>query len=407
MNLTKGDTMKTRIFSAVVAVAMVAAPAAPAQAKKAPRCDGKKATIVSSAALIKGTDKRDVIYVKGAKRHTVLAGAGNDLVCGSAGADTIDGGPGNDKILGKDGADALFGGAGSDKLFGGAGSDELDGNDGIDVLNGGAGTDVKHLGFGDTDGDVSDRDVNDDDSVLSELSAQDQALAALLGAAADYLDAGIQAGDITGVGAQATLPDAPGAGSAKPVDSRIKHVTWSVTGSATLGCVDGTADGVTTFKVRLDPRDGMEAAAFEAGAEPAHTFTTGRCGANPLGTNVPSGASSDLQAARDKVVAGLMNGAVTGEGDTDFAVYVGSTGPADDYLVSTVLSDYVVRVQWVTSAISGGSSTHVCIDTVVDPMADELDFYSYDGTITVTTVAGVKTTVTAGSVVHDSCAPLV
>ena len=63
--------------------------------------------------------------VKGAKRHTVLAGAGNDIICGSASADTIDGGAGNDTIMGNGGADVLRGGLGSDALFGGAGNDEL------------------------------------------------------------------------------------------------------------------------------------------------------------------------------------------------------------------------------------------------------------------------------------------
>ena len=187
---------------------------------------------------------------------------------------------------------------------------------------------------------------------------------------------------------------------------RSKHVTWIVTGSATLACVDGTADGVSSFKVRLDPRDGAEAVAYATAAQGPRTFTTGLCGSNPIGSNVPTGPANSLEGARDRIVTGLLNGSIAGEGDTDFAVYVGVTSPTDTYLLDNVITENVVRVQWLTSTISGGTSTHVCIDSVVDPYADELDFYSFDGTITVTTVSGVKRTVTAGTVVHDTCAPL-
>ncbi len=100
-------------------------------------CEGKKATIVSSAVTIKGTPKADVILVTGSGTHTVLGGAGNDLVCGSSGVDKISGQAGNDTIIGGAGGDVLNGGAGNDKLIGGAGNDKLIGGAGNDTEDGG------------------------------------------------------------------------------------------------------------------------------------------------------------------------------------------------------------------------------------------------------------------------------
>lgn len=395
---------------ALVAAMLLAAPATPALAKKAPKCAGKRATIVSSAAVITGTPKRDIIYVKGNRAHTVVAGAGNDIICGSAGPDTIAGGPGNDVIMGLGGNDVLTGDLGDDTLRGGPGSDELDGNDGTDIISGGTGVDVKHLGTGDTDADASDGDVNDDDSVQEALTSDQQALAVLLRGTVSYLEAGIFAGDIVGTGAQSVVPSAPHVARSKPVDSRIKHVVWAVSGDTVQACVDGTVDGVESFKVRLDPRDGSESLRFAAGdgdiSQTARTFTTGICGSIAIGSNVPSGAASDLEVARDQVVSGLLNGSVTGVGDTDFALYVGTTTPSSNYLVNQVLTENVLRIQWHSTAISSGTSTAVCIDTVVNPYADDLDFYSYNGTVTVTTSGGLTHTTVVGTVVHDFCAPL-
>jgi hypothetical protein len=110
--------------------------------------------------------------------------------------------------------------------------------------------------------------------------------------------------------------------------------------------------------------------------------------------------------ARDRIVSGVLNGAVIGDGDTDFALYVGTTTPSDNFLMNQVLTDNVVRVQWQTTPIAGGTSTAVCVDAVIDPYAEELDFYSFNGTVTVITVSGTTKTTVTGTVVHDFCAPL-
>ncbi len=105
-----------------------------------PRCRGKRATIVATRALTRGTARADVIVGRPG-RDVIRAGGGNDLVCGGGGPDRIDGGPGADTLLGQGGADRLSGGPGKDLLLGGAGRDLLIGGAGPDLLRGGAGLD--------------------------------------------------------------------------------------------------------------------------------------------------------------------------------------------------------------------------------------------------------------------------
>lgn len=121
--------------------------ASPAEAATA-TCLGVKATIVSSASVVNGSSKRDVIVVTGKKSHTINAGAGNDLVCGSSGADTITAGRGSDVIVSNAGSDTVFAGPGEDRVVAGPGADVVMGGSGIDTLSGGAGVDAIDGGAG-------------------------------------------------------------------------------------------------------------------------------------------------------------------------------------------------------------------------------------------------------------------
>lgn len=155
----------TMILAMVVALAgssIVAAPSAAA----APRCLGKRATIVGADnprrfdELI-GTPGPDVIvglagddFIDGAGGDDLICGGdgfdllrgagGDDRLAGGAGLDDLFGGRGNDLLLGGRGMlDGLFGGAGDDRLFGGPGAfDQLMGGPDDDFVDGGSGLDV-------------------------------------------------------------------------------------------------------------------------------------------------------------------------------------------------------------------------------------------------------------------------
>jgi Ca2+-binding RTX toxin-like protein len=101
-------------------------------------CDGKQATIVSSAPKIVGTKAPDVI-VAGPGDNAIYGMGGDDTICGGEGDDTIYGGRGNDTLFGEGGNDSLYGERGSDDLDGGAGEDRLVGATGNDELDGGSG----------------------------------------------------------------------------------------------------------------------------------------------------------------------------------------------------------------------------------------------------------------------------
>lgn len=105
-----------------------------------PLCRGRRATIVATTTVTRGTRGPDVIVGRPG-RDVIHALGGADLVCGRGGADLLDGGAGRDTLLGQAGRDVLRGGAGRDLLLGGAGRDLLRGGLGRDRLVGGPGID--------------------------------------------------------------------------------------------------------------------------------------------------------------------------------------------------------------------------------------------------------------------------
>jgi Ca2+-binding RTX toxin-like protein len=110
---------------------------------EAPRCHGKRATIVGSgeADTIRGTGNPDVIVALGGD-DTIYGELGNDVVCGGQGDDLVHGGRGNDLLDGGAGTDRVFGDLGDDKVTGAGGDDdEVSGGLGIDTVSGGPGSD--------------------------------------------------------------------------------------------------------------------------------------------------------------------------------------------------------------------------------------------------------------------------
>jgi Ca2+-binding RTX toxin-like protein len=101
----------------------------------APKCLGKKATIVGSARadLIKGTARADVIVGRGGG-DTIKGVGGNDRICGGNGKDRLIGGAGADWFAGEAGNDVMSGGGGNDLFLGGAGNDTFNGGTGISDL---------------------------------------------------------------------------------------------------------------------------------------------------------------------------------------------------------------------------------------------------------------------------------
>jgi uncharacterized delta-60 repeat protein len=118
----------------------------------APRCAGRRATIVGTAGrnVLRGTRRADVIVALGGNdsiraargNDRVCGGAGNDNVAGQSGRDRVQGGRGNDRLTGGGGTDSLLGQAGGDALLGGPGNDRLTGGGGRDNCLGGAGRDT-------------------------------------------------------------------------------------------------------------------------------------------------------------------------------------------------------------------------------------------------------------------------
>jgi len=276
-------------------------------------------------------------------------GAGLDQQSGGAGDDTIDGGTGNDVENGDGGNDTLNGDPGNDDLNGGSGVDDLDGNDGVDSLDGGDGIDYLHSDGSDIeDGDNHSEDHLGDDS---EHAAVDSALADALMAAGAYLRAGIAAGDVTGSGNQAVLPDSATAGVA-PVSDLVKHVTWFIGDheghSVARGCVDGTTDGTTFFKFRLEPRDGHRDGG--RGSSDGRVITTGTCQTNFIPVSAPddiAGALADASTYLDTIIG---NGALTGVGF--------ELGLPNDPTVTTPLPDSasaITQSLWVVGESDDGS----------------------------------------------------
>jgi Ca2+-binding RTX toxin-like protein len=107
----------------------------PVASAAAPKCMGKKATIVGTARAdhIKGTAHADVVVGLGGA-DTIEGLAGNDTICGGNGNDTLIGGAGNDALMGDAGNDTLSGAKGYDILLGLAGNDRFDGGASADDL---------------------------------------------------------------------------------------------------------------------------------------------------------------------------------------------------------------------------------------------------------------------------------
>src|SRR5215212_1328505 len=145
-----------------------------------PTCEGKKVTILGTAAadFIVGTAGPDVI----------LGGDGDDVIRGLEGNDIICGGRGDDDIYGGAGNDIAYGGPGNDRLSGMNGSDWLNGQDGNDHVRGGASSDTL---VGEAGNDFLDAVVNDDGSVDNVLggSGEDR-VATKDGVAGDFGSAG-------------------------------------------------------------------------------------------------------------------------------------------------------------------------------------------------------------------------
>jgi Ca2+-binding RTX toxin-like protein len=103
-----------------------------------PRCFGRPATIVGTAAFdhLVGTEGPDVIVglVGG---DTIEGLGGNDFICGGRDHDAIEGGDGDDRLAGGDGVDSIQGGDGDDRLQAGTTDYEfLYGGPGDDVIRG-------------------------------------------------------------------------------------------------------------------------------------------------------------------------------------------------------------------------------------------------------------------------------
>ena len=111
---------------------------APRALSAVPRCAGRKATIVGTAARdrLRGTPRADVIVALGGN-DVIRGGRGNDLICAGAGNDRVRGDSHGDRLFGQSGKDRLNGGAGSDRLQGGAGKDLLNGGPQRDTCLGG------------------------------------------------------------------------------------------------------------------------------------------------------------------------------------------------------------------------------------------------------------------------------
>jgi Ca2+-binding RTX toxin-like protein len=126
--MKRGARFITIALTSTVLVGAFLAAAAGSAGAAAPKCFGKKATIVGTnkADVLKGTAKADVIVALGGN-DKVKALGGDDRICGGSGNDKLYGGPGYDLIQGEEGNDQLFSQGGSDDLSGGVGNDTLNG----------------------------------------------------------------------------------------------------------------------------------------------------------------------------------------------------------------------------------------------------------------------------------------
>lgn len=138
--------MKHLILVTLAAAALVV-PASAADAA-APTCQGKRATIVGDPdkALVKGTERRDVIVSNGV--GAVRARGGDDLICVTGGFAAVQDGPGNDVVDARrvpagqgvfadlaGGNDTFVGGPGRDNVrLKGGGRDRIATGGGVDSV---------------------------------------------------------------------------------------------------------------------------------------------------------------------------------------------------------------------------------------------------------------------------------
>ena len=122
----RGFTLRpARILALTTATLLVCTLTIAATAAAAPRCFGRRATIVGTdrADVIVGTAKKDVIVARGGN-DTIKGGDRRDIICAGKGDDLVKGGDGNDLLLGQDGNDRLLGGKGnSNQVVPGKGDD--------------------------------------------------------------------------------------------------------------------------------------------------------------------------------------------------------------------------------------------------------------------------------------------
>lgn len=314
--------------------------ASPAKARASVMCAGHKATIVSSRKVINGTKKSDVIVVRGAGTHIVNAGAGNDIVCAS-----------------NSGTNILNGGLGNDTLVSGKASNVLDGNAGKDTFITKLGCSVVHKDV--TDKVIRSRTSKDsfkDDSHWDNASIPADVRDTLATAGA-YLNAGVLAGDVTGTGLQAALPDAPSVGVA-PQSTILTNVMWNVTSADNVinghTCVEASKDGVLFFKFVGHIEDGQTKGYVR----------TGKCMTVDESPK-PSAALTDvLNAGRDQMFLAISTGTITGHGDQTVLPDVSDK--------VTPNSPFIKRVLWEVKSVD---HANFCISATEDGSA----FFSFEG----------------------------
>jgi len=132
-----------RALMMTAAMAVLTSLMAPA-AQAAPKCLGKRATIV-------GTNKSETL--KGTKSNDVIVGrGGNDVIKGLGGNDRICGGAGDDLLIGGKGRDRFMGGGGADEMRGGPDRDTVSyvgRQDKVDIVLDGVANDGSITGEGD------------------------------------------------------------------------------------------------------------------------------------------------------------------------------------------------------------------------------------------------------------------
>jgi Ca2+-binding RTX toxin-like protein len=100
---------------------------------------------------------------------------GNDTLSGFGGRDTLEGREGDDVLDGGDGSDLIAGGLGDDTLTGGTGDDSISGGTGRDVIDAGAGYDHATLELTYAMGTLTDFEVVNLRSGVSQFTARDLA----------------------------------------------------------------------------------------------------------------------------------------------------------------------------------------------------------------------------------------